>query len=149
MDSRSTRWAATVLAHSGDSILWFIAGVLMWRFGLGIWARLGEWIVIITAITWVCTTLLKLFFQRPRPDGEQKFFYLDIDANSFPSGHAARAGGLAIALGPLLPVWGALLLVLWALSVCISRVALGLHYISDVAVGFVVGAIAGVLLIAW
>ena len=143
------RWAATALAHSGDSILWFIAGVLMWRFGLGLYARIGERIVIVTALTWLCTTILKLFFPRPRPEGEQKLFYLDIDANSFPSGHAARVGGLVVALGPLLPFWGGLALVLWALCVCISRIALGLHYISDVVAGFMIGVVAGFLLVTW
>ncbi len=149
VDLRPIRWAATALAHSGDSILWLVSGVLMWRFGLGLWARIGERIVIVTAITWLCTTVLKLFFPRPRPEGEQKLFYLDIDANSFPSGHAARAGGLVVALGSLLPLWGALALVLWALSVCISRIALGLHYISDVVAGFFIGVAAGFLLITW
>jgi undecaprenyl-diphosphatase len=149
VDSVPVRWAATVLAHSGDSILWFVMGALMWRFGLGLLARLGERIIIITAITWLCTTVLKLFFRRPRPDGEQKLFYLDIDANSFPSGHAARAGGLVVTLGSLLPLWGALTLAVWAVGVCISRIALGLHYISDMVAGFLVGILAGLLLIAW
>jgi membrane-associated phospholipid phosphatase len=146
---RVVRWTATVLAHSGDSILWLAAGVLMWRFGSGLWARVGERIVIITAIGWLCTTLLKLFIQRPRPEGEQKLFYLDIDANSFPSGHAVRVGGLVVALSTLLPVWGALLLALWALSVCASRFVLGLHYVSDVTAGFLIGAVAGMLLVNW
>ncbi len=147
--SLPARWGATVLAHSGDSFLWLGAGALMWRFGFGLVARIGERIVILTALTWLCTTLLKLFFQRPRPEGEQKHFYLDIDVNSFPSGHAARAGGLLVALGPLLSGWGALSLALWALCVCISRVALGLHYVSDVVAGLMVGAVAGLMLIPW
>jgi undecaprenyl-diphosphatase len=148
-DRSLARRIFTILAHSGDSMLWFIAGALMWRFGLGLWSRLGERIVIITAITWLCTTVLKLFIQRPRPEGEQKLFYLNIDANSFPSGHAVRAGGLTVALGSILPVWGILILVLWALGVCFSRVALGLHYVSDAVAGFMVGALAGMLLITW
>lgn len=143
------RWAATVLAHSGDSFLWLFAGVLMWRFGLGLVTRMGERIVILTALTWLCTTLMKLIFQRPRPEGEQKLFYLDIDANSFPSGHAARVAGLAVAVGALLPGWGAFGLALWVACVCISRVALGLHYVSDVAAGIGVGAVAGLLLLPW
>jgi undecaprenyl-diphosphatase len=143
------RWVATVLAHSGDSLIWLVAGAIMWRFGLGLWARLGERIVIVIALTWLCTILLKLFFQRPRPDGDQKLFYLNIDANSFPSGHATRAGGLVVVLAPLLSGWGVFALVVWALSVCISRIALGLHYVSDMVGGLLVGAIAGLLLISW
>lgn len=141
------RGVATVFAHSGDSFLWLGAGALLWRFGLGLVTRIGERMVILTALTWLCTTLMKLFFQRPRPEGEQKLFYLDIDANSFPSGHAARVAGLVVALGPLLPGWGALGLALWAICVSISRVALGLHYVSDVLAGIGVGILAGMLLL--
>ena len=143
------RWLATVLAHSGDSLLWIVMGGGLWRFAYGFWSRVGERIVIVTAITWVLTSLLKLFFQRPRPEGEQKLFYLDIDANSFPSGHAVRVGGLVTALFPLLPGWGVAALILWALSVCASRVVLGLHYLSDVVAGLVCGTLAGLLLLAW
>ena len=121
----------------------------MWRFGFGLVTRMGERMVILTALTWLCTTLMKLFFQRPRPEGEQKLFYLDIDANSFPSGHAARVAGLVVALGPLLPGWGAFGLALWAVGVCISRVALGLHYMSDIIAGIGVGVVAGLLLLPW
>lgn len=146
---RPVRWLATVLAHSGDSLLWLIMGGGLWRFTYGFWSRVGERIVIVTAITWVLTTLLKLFFQRPRPEGEQKLFYLDIDANSFPSGHAVRTGGLVTALAPLLPGWGVIGFVMWALSVCASRVVLGVHYLSDVVAGLGFGALAGLLLLGW
>ncbi len=143
------RGVATVFAHSGDSYLWLGIGALMWRFGFGLVTRVGERMVILTALTWLCTTLMKLFFQRPRPEGEQKLFYLDIDANSFPSGHAARVAGLVVALGPLLPVWGAFGLGLWAAGVCISRISLGLHYLSDIIAGIGVGIVAGLLLLPW
>ncbi|MDF1512173.1 MAG: phosphatase PAP2 family protein [Anaerolineae bacterium] len=143
------RFTATIFAHSGDSLLWLIAGVILWRFGLGLWAQIGERIVIVTALTWLCTTVLKVLFRRPRPEGEQGLFYLDIDANSFPSGHAARVCGLAVALGLLLPGWTALLLAVWAVCVCSSRVALELHYLGDVVVGAILGAGAGLLLINW
>jgi undecaprenyl-diphosphatase len=69
--------------------------------------------------------------------------YRSTDPHSFPSGHAARAiliGVLAIGLGP---GWLAILLGVWAPLVALARVAMGLHYLSDIVAGAVLGAIAG------
>jgi len=143
------RRVATVLAHSGDSLVWVFLAVLFWRFGTGRWAQAGERILLVTALTWVVSTVLKVFIQRPRPPGEQGLFYLKIDQHSFPSGHAARIGGLWVVLASLLPLWGMAALLLWGLSVVLSRVALGLHYVSDVMVGLLIGAGVGLALLAF
>ena len=142
-----SRGAAAVLAHSGDSIVWLFIGVLLWRFGVRTWAVAGERIVLITALTWIVSTVLKAFFQRPRPEGEQKLFYLNIDQHSLPSGHATRIGGLITVLPGLLPLWGTIGLILWGVLVCVSRVALGLHYVGDVVIGLLVGAGTGIVLL--
>ena len=71
---------------------------------------------------------------------------MKLDAHSFPSGHATRVGGLWIVLWSLLPLGGAVALGLWGVGVCISRVALGLHYVGDVLVGVLVGMLSGGLL---
>ena len=142
------RALATGVAHSGDSLVWAFLGVLLWRFGIGDWAKAGERILLITALTWVVGTVLKYFIQRPRPPGEQGLFYLKIDQHSFPSGHAVRTGGLWVVLAGLLPLWGMALFLLWGLCVGLSRVALGLHYASDVVAGWLIGAGAGLALLA-
>lgn len=140
------RALATLLAHTGDSLVWLFAGVLMWRLGIGVWAVAGERVVLVTALTWIVSTVLKAFFRRPRPEGDQGLFYLDIDQHSLPSGHATRIGGLVVALGGLLPLWGTAGLIVWGLLVCASRVALGLHYAGDMIAGLVFGAGTGALL---
>ena len=137
------RCAATVLAHSGDSLVWVLLGVVLWWLGAGRWAQAGERILLNTGLTLLISTLLKYWVQRPRPTGEKRSFYLRIDQHSFPSGHAVRIGGLWVVLPGLLPLWGTVTLVLWGVSVVLSRVALGLHYVSDVAAGLPIGAVAG------
>lgn len=77
--------------------------------------------------------------------------------NSFPSGHAARAGYAAMVFssnvhGPNfhilshLPLWVAeylgTLLCIWAFTICVSRIALGKHFTSDVICGVILGAFA-------
>jgi membrane-associated phospholipid phosphatase len=47
---------------------------------------------------------------------------------------------LGLALGPS---WFGWLLVLWAPLVSLARVVVGVHYLSDVAAGLVIGVLAG------
>jgi len=145
--ARVARLGMGLWTRTGDSLLWLAIGVLAWRFGTGFWARLGEHVVLATALAWCASTILKYLIRRPRPEGAGGRFFADFDPHAFPSGHAARAGALFVAVGVLLPWWGALLLLCWAVSVAISRVVLGLHHAADVGVGLVIGALVGALLL--
>ena len=146
---RLSRRCATAAAHSGDSLLWLVGGALLWRFGSGAWATAGERIVILNVLTWIVITALKHLFRRSRPSGERGLFYLAMDRHSFPSGHATRVAGLMVVLGGLLPASSAAGVVLWGLAVCLSRVALGLHFLADVAAGLAIGFVLGGLLLAF
>ena len=87
------------------------------------------------AITW----LLKLLISRPRPgifDGRMLLDY------SFPSGHAAVAFTLVPVLSREFPelkwFW-----ILFAALVALSRLYLGVHYLSDAIFGAVLGYAIG------
>ena len=62
-----------------------------------------------------------------------------LDRYSFPSGHTLHAVAFTVIAVGHVP-WLAVLLVPFALLVAASRVVLGLHYPSDVAVGALLGA---------
>jgi membrane-associated phospholipid phosphatase len=47
-----------------------------------------------------------------------------------------------------MPWWGRVLLTLWGLSVSLSRVALGIHFIGDVVAGLLSGMVMGLLLLS-
>jgi undecaprenyl-diphosphatase len=94
----------------------------------------------------VVDTLVKLAVGRPRPEVDEPV--ATAFGKSFPSGHSMSS---TICYGALLLVFLPLLAGLWkriaiggaaALVVAIgtSRLALGVHYISDVLGGFVLGA---------
>lgn len=89
---------------------------------------------------------LKRLIRRPRPDGPPDGLYPAHDRYGFPSGHAVRVAAIAAALGPLVPVWAAALLALWAVAVALCRVALGIHYLLDILAGILLGIVIGLAL---
>lgn len=142
------RWIALILAHSGDSPLWLAVavGLLLWGGGMG--SSAGRRILFATIVGGGTASLLKWVFRRERPGASFAGLYARMDQHAFPSGHATRAGCVTAVLAPLLPPWGAGLLVAWAGLVCLARVTLGVHYLMDVLVGLAVGGALGWLLLA-
>ena len=65
-----------------------------------------------------------------------------LDKFSFPSGHTLHAVAFAVVFSWHFPLVGAALVPL-VLLIALSRVALGLHYPSDVAAGALIGASVG------
>ena len=134
---------AIFFAHSGDSWFWGAALIILWWLGNGFWKR---WAFIELAGISVLAALvmsLKFIIRRRRPEGEWGGIYRNTDPHSFPSGHAARAFMIAVAAAALGPGLAALVLWIWAPLVALARVAMGVHYVSDVVAGFVVGILMG------
>ncbi|MBN1955497.1 MAG: phosphatase PAP2 family protein [Anaerolineae bacterium] len=142
------RWLALAVAHSGDSPVWLLAGAMALFGGDGRWAYVGIRIVVATLAGGVAATLLKFVFRRRRPAGPNRGLYAKQDLHSFPSGHATRAGCVTAVLLPLLPGWGAVALIGWAIALCLARVALQVHYLLDMVGGLAIGGMVGLLLLA-
>jgi undecaprenyl-diphosphatase len=137
------RTVAAILAHSGDSWFWILGLVVLGWLGNPYW----RWRVIFFGagilVTAVFVMVVKFTVRRGRPEGEWGNIYRRTDPHSFPSGHAARAFLLATMAVFLGPAWFAIVLVIWAPLVSLARVAMGVHYISDVLVGGVFGIFMG------
>jgi len=140
------RSLAVFFAHSGDS--WF------WMAGLGIlWLLLGgtSWrmrtVVLAVSIVIQAVTVISIKFliRRRRPEGDWGEIYRRGDPHSFPSGHATRAVMLAVLAVSLGPAWFAWVLAIWAPLVCLARVAMGVHYLTDILAGMVLGTLMGVI----
>ena len=137
------RTVAAFLAHSGDSWFWWAGLALLWWRGNLFWRSWALTMLLSIIVLAVIVLAIKFTIRRRRPEGEWGAIYRSTDPHSFPSGHAARVvliGVLAIGLGP---GWLAIFLCVWAPLVALARVAMGLHYLSDVAAGAVLGATAG------
>ena len=138
---------AAFLAHSGDSWFWMIALVIIWIFAQDFWRTRAA--LLASGIVGLALVVLAIKFtvRRQRPPGEWGAVYRNTDPHSFPSGHAARSAMLAVMAVGLGPAWFAWLVVIWAPLVSLARVITGVHYLSDVFAGIIVGILAGIFML--
>lgn len=140
------RSLAAILAHSGDSWFWGAGLALVWVLFPGLWRWRAGLLLVSILVTAVLVLLIKFTVRRRRPEGEWGSVYRNTDPHSFPSGHAARAAMLAVVAWGIAPGPLALALTLWAPLVVLARVAMGVHYLSDVVAGAGLGALVGAMI---
>lgn len=139
------RSLSAILAHSGDSWFWWGGLLLLWWRGDAFWKPWALTVLVSIIALALIVLPIKFLIRRRRPEGDWGALYRTTDPHSFPSGHAARAILIAVLATGLGPAWLALLLWIWAPLVSLARVAMGVHYISDVAAGMFLGLIAGLI----
>jgi len=150
------RAIAVFFAHSGDSWFWGLGLLVLWLRGNPFWK---EWAVVqFVGISLLVALVLSIKFlvRRRRPEGQWGNIYRNTDPHSFPSGHAARSFLIAVIAAGLGPAWLAFVLWIWAPLVALARVAMGVHYVSDVVAGAALGIVAAMIglqlyrpLLAW
>jgi undecaprenyl-diphosphatase len=129
----------------GDGWLWYAVGALLLAVGgRSVFPALAAAATAAFAGTLVFTTL-KRHTKRRRPCDIEPHCWatqLPPDQFSFPSGHTITAFAVAVSVGLFYP---ALLVALLfcACNVGASRVLLGMHFLSDVAVGAMLGGFLG------
>ncbi len=141
------RTLAVILAHSGDSWFWLVGLGLVWLLGADNGKQLALTLIIAILLTAGVVFVVKFTVRRRRPEGEWGKFYRNTDPHSFPSGHAVRAVMLAVVTLGLGPLWLGLTLLIWAPLVGLARVAMGVHYLSDVIAGMILGLMIGVAIL--
>ena len=135
------------LAHSGDSWIWLPGLGLVWLFGNDGWRARAAVMGAAALFLAFMVLVIKFLVRRKRPEGEWGAIYRKTDPHSFPSGHAARAALLAVlalGMGPSAFGW---VMATWAPLVVLARVAMGVHYLSDVLAGAFLGVVVGVMIL--
>jgi undecaprenyl-diphosphatase len=131
--------------RGGDGWLWYAIGAYMLIFG-GSRRRAA-----VAAAALACGTGIALFLwlkrlcNRPRPCSIQPHCWATLlppDQFSFPSGHSITAFAFMLPVAMFVPALFPALL-FCALSVAISRILLGMHFLSDVLAGLLIGAALG------
>ena len=131
--------------RGGDGWLWCRLGVAVLLFGgpeaLAALAAAGLATVAGTGLyVW-----LKRKTGRKRPCAIEPHCWsrvLPPDRFSFPSGHSITAFAVALPVGLFFPALMAALL-FCAVSVAVSRILLGMHFLSDVVAGSAIGSMLG------
>ncbi len=142
------RRLAIFLAHSGDSWFWGLGLLIAWAVSDAEGKRLVLQLLVGIGVTAVFALTLKRLIRRARPVGDWGALYRRTDPHSFPSGHAARMAMLVVLAAALGPAWLGWLLLVWAPLVALARVAMGVHFLSDVIGGALLGLVIGLALVA-
>ena len=143
------RAIATILAHSGDSWFWGIGLACVWQWGDPDWKQWALVLFVAVFVTAALVMTLKFTIRRRRPSGDWGKLYRRTDPHSFPSGHAARAGillGMILWLGP---DWIRTTMIVYSPLMALARISMGLHYLSDVLVGFGLGLLLSAGVVIW
>jgi undecaprenyl-diphosphatase len=140
----------SMISDVGEGLGWIIAGTAMVWLGGPRGRRAGIATALATlSATYLVQRLVKPVFRRKRPFVDRDVLVVGIkplDA-SFPSGHTASSFAAAAAIATFYPSAAPLAFTL-ATGVGLSRVYLGHHFPSDVAVGAATGTGIGAI-IAW
>lgn len=153
----AVRAAAFAVTLIGSPVGASIGGVLV---AIGAWWRLREWPIalfspVAVGIAAVIESGVKRVVARTRPSTAVLSHLTD---RSFPSGHATFSTALAVSAVVL--VWAGAVsagrrraataaLLGYALAVCVSRLVLGVHYLTDVVGGAAIGSGVVLALAAW
>jgi len=132
----------------GDfSIIWHITGLL---YAIGSLHRLHQAIALSIALgaeSIIVNQGVKRIFRRERPtvSGDERFEVRTPSTSSFPSGHASSATFAAIILISMTDFPLAILWIILATIVALSRVVVRIHHLSDIVGGVITGAILGAI----
>jgi undecaprenyl-diphosphatase len=131
--------------RGGDGWLWYAMALTVWLFG----GETGPIAVVASTLAAgvgiACFLLLKTVTGRRRPCQLYKHCWstlLPPDQFSFPSGHTITAFAITVPLGCFYPEMQAGLGFI-SLSIAVSRILLGMHFLSDVVAGALIGSALG------
>jgi len=142
---RWIRWWMLGATRAGDGWLWGLVGIAVLLSQDAMRFRAVEAAACAVTLGIVIFHKVKRVFCRLRPRDIEPHCWAHIvtkDKFSFPSGHSTTAFAVAVSVGCFYPEIRPALLVL-AGNVAVSRVVVGMHFVSDVLVGSGMGALLG------
>ncbi len=154
LEWRPPRWFRVFMitaTRAGDGWLWLVVGLALASGGSD-GHRVLAAAAVAAGLANILQVLLKRRVRRTRPCdservgrtayGVKPLGHFPSDCYSFPSGHALNAFAIGSVVSLAFPPLAAPVL-LAAASVAASRVVLGLHFLSDVLAGSLLGALVG------
>ena len=133
---------------TATGIMYLAYPILLILLGIRGDYRILLWTIFVPGAAFAVLTAVRAKINRPRPYETwdiDPLIHKDTKGNSMPSRHVFSSAVISMAWLRILPPVGAVLLVISAAAALI-RVIGGVHYPSDVMIGFLAGAAAGALL---
>jgi undecaprenyl-diphosphatase len=140
------RWIrlwALCATRGGDGWLWYGMGAMILLFGGPLRFRAVGAAALAAALGIAIFLKLKKATGRKRPCAIEPHCWATLlppDQFSFPSGHTITAFAVAVSLSRFYPDLAAGLL-FCAVSIALSRILLGMHFLSDVLAGGIIGTV--------
>jgi undecaprenyl-diphosphatase len=149
-------WLAALLEHhwidqvmlvasaiGAKGAVWIVLGLITWAAAPAKGMKAWRLLLALGLAGLMVDVIIKPTIDRARPfvdHVEYREIGVRPDTPSFPSGHAATSAAGALAFAR---IWPAAAIPAWTLAalIAISRIALGVHFPSDVLVGFVLGGL--------
>lgn len=132
-----------VVSRLGDGLFWYVMLATVWLWQGLLYGLQIIYLLLGGSVGTGIYKLLKSKTVRPRPYQVHQVIRLGerpLDHFSFPSGHTLHAVMITTVLGYIQPLLLVLMLP-FTILVALSRMVLGLHYPSDVAVGALIGGL--------
>lgn len=145
---RAPRWIRIwmiVATRLGDGWIWYSTAILLLLFGGPQRFAAVASAALASVVGIAVFKALKRLSQRPRPCQIEPHCWSKVlppDKFSFPSGHTMTASSIALVLTYFYPGLEVALIFL-ALSIALSRIVLGMHFLSDVLAGIILGVALG------
>ena len=131
----------SAISRLANGVFWYVL-ILMLPIIHGLEAVTASLHMVISGLLGLAVyKWLKVTTRRVRPYNFHNNIFQSapaLDKFSFPSGHIQHAVSFTLVLLYYYPEW-ALLVVPFTMLVALSRIVLGLHYPSDVAIGAIIG----------
>ena len=130
-----------VISKTADGYLYPLFAIALWWFEFPGALQIIAVMLFAYAVERSIYFVVKRHFKRNRPGDAIDGFTMFVkpsDQFSFPSGHTSAAFMFAVFIGFLFPAI-ALPIFLWAFSIGLSRVFLGVHFPTDCVAGMCIG----------
>ncbi|MDA0149680.1 phosphatase PAP2 family protein [Vibrio sp. LaRot3] len=140
-----------LVSKTGDGHLYAVLGGMAWWFD----GDLGRLFLIAGMLAFALELpiywLTKNLFKRRRPQELSSLipsFITPSDRYSLPSGHTAAAFAMATLIAQFYPTFAVLSFV-WAGLIALSRILLGVHFLTDVVLGALLGLACATASLQW
>ncbi|MCE0558140.1 phosphatase PAP2 family protein [Motilimonas sp. E26] len=137
--NRQVAFCSKGISHTGDGHFYVVLGLLLLCFEAEFGPSFFKSCLLGFAMQLPVYVLLKRTFKRSRPTN-LPCFIRPSDQYSLPSGHSAAAFMMASQLAWFYPLVLSLVFI-WASCIALSRVLLGVHFVSDIIAGAGLGMI--------